>query len=120
MQHRAFEGHDHRRSEFPFSGVPLSIQRLSRSTFSLDHGVSQAIDPALSAARMLAALAVTSSNDQRSKTPSIAARSGSRNSGLMSFSKLGAAADMVFSFCVGRRLSAVVAVRLGRIECWWR
>src|SRR3954454_22926799 len=96
MQHRAFEGHDHRRSEFPFSAVPLSIHRLSRSTFSLDHGVSQGIAPALSAARMLAALAVTSSNDQRSKTPSIAARSDSRNSGLMSFSKLGAAADMVF------------------------
>src|SRR4051812_43281136 len=43
------------------TGVPSSIQRLNRSTLSLGHGPSHGIDPALTA-----------------------------NSGLMSFSKLGA------------------------------
>ena len=84
----------------PYGGVPLSIQRLSRSTCSSGHAPSHGIDPDSTAPRIGIEFAATSSNYQRSKALSIAVRSDSLNSGLMSLAKLGVLAVISLSSCM--------------------
>src|ERR1700746_2613166 len=89
-----------RRPRLPpnYSGSPASIQRLRSSTFSLGHGPSHGMDPALIRSKIGPELTDTSSNDHRSKATRIASRSDSRNSGLIWAGKVGAESLMSLPF----------------------
>ena len=96
-------------------GMPLWVQRRKRSTCASGHTRSQGIVPSARRSRMASAFSLTSSYDQRSNANSIDSRSLSRNSGLMSVSKLtGSSASVVRSLRSCRNL---VAVDRGRFHC---